>query len=35
MDRNATLKLTAADKQAAKAALLDAHQGAIRRDGTL
>lgn len=35
MDRNATLRLTAEDKQAAKAVLLDSTQGAVRRDGSL
>lgn len=35
MDRNATLRLTAADKAAAKAAQLDSRQGAVRNDGSL
>lgn len=34
MDRNATLKLTAKDKQAAKAATLGTF-GILQRDGTL
>jgi hypothetical protein len=35
MDRNATLRLTDKDKQAARAAILDSTQGAVRRDGGL
>lgn len=35
MDRDATITLTAADKAAAKAALLDSDQGVIRDDGSL
>lgn len=34
MDRNATIKLTAKDKQAAKAATLGVY-GTTQRDGTL
>jgi hypothetical protein len=34
MNRNASIKLTAADKQAAKAATLGVH-GMTQRDGTL
>jgi hypothetical protein len=33
--RNTTLKLTAKDKAAAKAATLDSAQGLIRQDGSL
>lgn len=35
MNRNASLRLTTKDKAAAKAAILDDQQGAIRRDGSL
>lgn len=35
MKRNATLRLTASDKFAAKGAILDSAQGNIRRDGSL
>lgn len=35
MDRNATITLTAADKAAARAAILDDAQGMIRNDGSL
>jgi hypothetical protein len=35
MNREATLKLTAKDKKAAKAAILDSRKGAVRRDGSL
>lgn len=35
MDRNASLKLTKRDKEAAKAAVLDDQQGIIRSDGSL
>lgn len=35
MFREATLKLTTKDKEAAKAAILDSSDGAIRRDGSL
>jgi hypothetical protein len=34
MDRNATIRLTAKDKQAAKRATLGTH-GTVQRDGTL
>lgn len=35
MDRNEQYNLTAADKAAARAAILDDRQGAIRSDGSL
>ena len=34
-DRNAAIKMTKADKAAAKGALLDSRQGMVRDDGTL
>lgn len=35
MNRNATLRLTQRDKQAAEAAILDSNQGVIRDNGSL
>lgn len=35
MSRESKIRLTASDKQAAKAAYLDSSQGPIRRDGAL
>lgn len=35
MNREATLRLSDADKRAAKAVILDNAQGAIRRNGSL